>query len=420
MVVMFGERFQCLSNQDALEGESRFSAFDTQLQTDVDLRVLRPGVSSSKRKRFVEEASALASLPLPGIQRMYDLGESEGSMWMALEHLEGRSCGLLIRQQGPMPEGLCRWVLAQAARALAGAHEAKILHNGISSNRLLIVRNEGLSLKLIGFHHASRTWETDPPDIDRSDVYYASPERLMQDPFDERSDIYSLGIALYEMAVGVAPFTRGDLVYHHLHSTPPALLTYRPELSPELVHIVMRCLEKDPAQRYASCRDIISDLNILEASDAMGERPSLIEEIVVEGFPRLGTARLRPLGEWPHPTLPWSLDDLDAVLSWLFYPEEMLRSEPSPGEVTGQRVRIGFSVRFGSRRYKQLWDMSKQLLELYLIEDDDELELLAVGSFATQAYWARYHALPSRPAPDADDGSRAAWREALGLTVVPA
>jgi serine/threonine-protein kinase len=147
----------------------------------------------------------------------------------------------------------------QISEALAYAHEKKIVHRDIKPANAMWTRDK--KVKLMDFGLAKVVEEArNHTTVVAGTPYYMSPEQTLGKNIDHRTDIYSLGVAIFEMATGTVPFKEGNIPYHHVHTAPPKIRELRPDLPSTLSDIVERCLEKDPGNRYQSASEILDEV----------------------------------------------------------------------------------------------------------------------------------------------------------------
>lgn len=219
------------------------------------------------RARFLQEAQAAAALHHPNIVEIYEFGEQNGTLFLVMELVEGGSLNTLLhRRKGqPLPLPLAIDLASQVALGLAEAHSHQVIHRDIKPANLLLERPSGgraghehYLIKINDFGLA-RLLEGGIETITGSPVgtlAYMSPEQCAGSKrLDGRSDLYSLGVVLYEMVTGYPPFQingLSDAVYKHMHTPPPSPRQARPALPPELEEIILRCMAKQPEERFAS------------------------------------------------------------------------------------------------------------------------------------------------------------------------
>ena len=252
-----------------------YRACDEHLSRDVALKIFPPGtlVDESARKRFRKEARALSQLSHPNIATLYDFDTQEGVDFLAMEYIGGQGLSERIAA-GPLPEREIAQLGAQLAEGLAAAHAVRVVHCDIKPDNLRIT--EDGRLKIVDFGLARIT---KPPRTDRittssveshtvaGTLPYMAPEQVSSQPLDARTDIYSAGAVLYEMATGKRPFredTNLQLADSILHKplTPPS--RWNDRISPQLEDVILKCLEKDPEDRYATASDLVVDLRALQ------------------------------------------------------------------------------------------------------------------------------------------------------------
>ncbi len=247
-----------------------YRARDTQTGQEVALKLLATGrMSAGDSERFRREARAAVSLDHPNIAKVLEVGEHEGRPFLVLPLYEGETLKKRLdraEEVAPMPVAEIVSIAAQLASALETAHSAGIIHRDLKPANLILTR--GGRVKLLDFGLAFWEGSTRLTDSDGAvgTVAYMAPEQLRGEEVDARADLWAFGAVLYEMLAGRSPFTRGpqeslqDLMLTILEKEPPALAELRPETPPVLAAIVARCLQKDPAARFANAGEIVEAL----------------------------------------------------------------------------------------------------------------------------------------------------------------
>src|SRR5690606_2342519 len=199
------------------------------------------------------EARVLAELDHANIVELYDFVRRDDRMWMVLEHVDGWSLEEILRQAGRLPEPAAVSIALEVARALAHAHEKGLFHRAVQPRNVLVSRRGDVKLTNFSVAAGARL-ETAPELLDGGATYtgpaYMSPEQILGEPPDPRSDLFSLGVVLYEMLAGERPFKAPDERNEALRirSEPPPPLGRRVSgLLPALERVVLRCLEKMPS-----------------------------------------------------------------------------------------------------------------------------------------------------------------------------
>ena len=256
-----------------------YRAYDEKLERDLAIKVLIPGALNDEaaRKRFRNEARILSRLNHPSIQTIHDFESFEGHDFLISELVPGVSLDARLRS-GALPENELTHLGYQLAQGLAAAHAAGVLHRDLKPANLRVTSDGRLKILDFGLatlsHEAVLTLSTtltmaDAPAGVAGTLPYMSPEQLLGEEVDQRSDIYSTGVTLFELATQRLPFTDPlvpKLTNAILHQVPPALRPLAPKLSPEFERIVLKCLEKDPELRYQSAKELASDLRRLEVA----------------------------------------------------------------------------------------------------------------------------------------------------------
>ena len=247
-----------------------YKAKDRLLNRFVAIKILKPEFISDQKfiESFRRESQNAASMSHPNIVNIYDVGREGNIHYIVMELIEGRALSDYIREQGPMAYPKVIALSKQIASALAFAHKNHIIHRDVKPHNVMITPNGTAKITDFGIAKAvNAATIVDNTDGIVGSVHYFSPEQARGGYVDEKSDIYSLGIVMYEMLTGQVPFD-GDnpvnIALQHINSemTPPSQLV--DGVPPALEHIIMKCCDKYPVNRYASADDLIEALNNLE------------------------------------------------------------------------------------------------------------------------------------------------------------
>jgi serine/threonine protein kinase/formylglycine-generating enzyme required for sulfatase activity/cephalosporin-C deacetylase-like acetyl esterase len=254
-----------------------YLAQDTSLGRQVALKLLPVHLTGDKDRvrRFKQEARAASALNHPNILTIHEIGEADGHHFIATEFIEGETLRRRLKESR-IEIGAALDVALQVASALAAAHAKGIVHRDIKPDNIML-RHDGY-VKVLDFGLAKLTekptanleasmWAETQPGVVFGTVQYMSPEQARGQEVDGRTDIWSLGVVLYEVVSGRAPHgggSAGDMIASILEREPPPLTSHTPEAPSELERIVHKCLKKDREQRYQSMEEILDDLKRLK------------------------------------------------------------------------------------------------------------------------------------------------------------
>ena len=260
-----------------------FCAEDMKLGRNVALKVLPSEFAEDSKRlgRFQREARLASNLNHPNVTHIYEVGEENGIHYIAMEYVEGITLQEKLKN-GPLPYSELLRIALQVAEGLQTAHEAGIVHRDVKPANIMM--NSKDQVKILDFGLAKQDW-SGRPDIDHisteaytqagtllGTVYYMSPEQALGKEVDQRSDIFSFGAVLYEMATGRRPFEGPNVtatIAQILATQPPAPVRVNPQLNEGLSHIIERCLRKNRDERYPSVDDLLRDLRSIHSTGGM-------------------------------------------------------------------------------------------------------------------------------------------------------
>ena len=262
-----------------------YLAEDPRLDRTIAIKILPREVSSNpdRMRRFVREARAASALKHPNVAHIYEIGECDGTQFIAMEYVEGQTLAARIGSR-PLATAEILDIAIQVADALEEAHSKGITHRDIKpANLMLTARGQ---VKVLDFGVAKvthpegqskssdcSTWAKTEAGALLGTVEYMSPEQVLGKEVDHRTDIFSLGVVLYEMATGRSPLSgasTSETMDRILHAQPDAIARFNHNVPSELERIVRKCLEKDRERRYQSARELLIDLrNLKRDTDAL-------------------------------------------------------------------------------------------------------------------------------------------------------
>ncbi len=314
---VLNERFTILEPIGSGGMAKVYKAIQSPLDRIVALKVLNPTFANGKdpefRKRFFLEASLTSKLHHPNTITVIDYGHTpDGIYYIAMEYLEGQTLAQLLTKSGAMPWGRCLVIAEQICRSLREAHRLHVIHRDLKPSNVMLLSNypEADMVKVLDFGlvksflpKKDNAVDLERPaplpqqngkgdaEITRGGVFFGSPQYMApeqsKNQADQRTDIYSLGALLYHMIAGRPPFWAKDsveIILKHLHEPVPRISAIRPdlELPPEVEAIVMKCLEKDPAQRFPSMDAVLEAIRQPTVSAASWE-PMLESAALLSG-----------------------------------------------------------------------------------------------------------------------------------------
>ena len=241
-----------------------YKAKDTKLDRTVALKFLLAELTSDKeaKHRFIQEAKAAAALNHPQICTIYEIEEANDRTFIAMEFVEGQSLKEKLKEE-PLDIDQAREIAIQVAEGLKEAHEKGIVHRDIKPANIMLTHKG--QAKITDFGLAKLSWGVDLTKTSAimGTVAYMSPEQAKGEDVDHRTDIWSLGVMLFEMLTGERPFTKGHeqaLIYSILNEEPISLISLRPDVPEHLQQVVEKALEKDKNGRYRNIEDFIQEL----------------------------------------------------------------------------------------------------------------------------------------------------------------
>jgi len=213
--------------------------------------------------RFYQEAKAAGRLSHPNIVTIYDVGKSGDNAFIAMEFLEGRELRDILDDGRRLPVDQVLDLVAQVARGLAYAHENGVVHRDVKPSNIMVVRDDHVKITDFGIARMATSAVRTQTGMVLGSPKYMSPEQVMGKKIDQRSDVFSLGVMLYEMLAGKAPFLGENInaiMYQTLHTVPPPPSTLNPAVPEMLDFIVAKALAKDLDDRYPDASEFALDL----------------------------------------------------------------------------------------------------------------------------------------------------------------
>jgi serine/threonine protein kinase/tetratricopeptide (TPR) repeat protein len=250
-----------------------YKAYDKELDRTIALKILQPELTSDPNamQRFKQELLLASRISHKNILRIHDLGEADGVKFISMALVEGEDLHHLLRTEGRLPVERALNIAQQLCEALDAAHSEGVVHRDLKPQNILMGKNDHVYVVDFGL---AKSLEASSAGMTRTGQYlgtprYMAPEQVEAKPVDNRTDLYALGLILFEMVTGDEPF-KGDstlqIMYRRVKEKPPNPKNLNPELPDYLVRIILRCLEREPSRRYANAAEVLADLRAAHAT----------------------------------------------------------------------------------------------------------------------------------------------------------
>lgn len=237
----------------------------------VAIKILSPELCEDAEvvERFEREAVTAARLDHPNIVRIHDVDEEGGMPFLVMEYVDGENLETMLKREKTLPVRSAVWIAREVASALAHAHEVDVIHRDIKPGNILIAADGRVKITDFGLaKDLGKPDETAAEGLVLGTPYYVSPEQARGERLDGRTDLYSLGVTLYAMLTGARPFdgrTASSVIRKHVFAPRPSLLAHRPALARPVAGIVRKMIAQSRADRYASARALLKDLDLFLA-----------------------------------------------------------------------------------------------------------------------------------------------------------
>ena len=270
---LIGDRFRLEEKVGSGGMSSVYRAFDPTLERRVAIKLMHRDISSDpdQLERFRREARAVAQMNHPHVVTVIDAGEDDGAPYIVFEYVEGETLKERIRRLGRLPVSEAVAYAIEIGRALENAHAHKLVHRDVKPQNVLIARDGRAKVTDFGIARSMEAQGLTAPGRVLGTTDYVSPEQALGHEVTEQSDIYSLGIVLYEMLTGEVPFkadTQVAVAMQHVREPLPDVQRRRPEISAALAAVVERATAKEVDNRYATVDEMVHDLEEVLAIEA--------------------------------------------------------------------------------------------------------------------------------------------------------
>ncbi len=246
-----------------------YKAFDKDINENVALKIIRPEIASNTQiiARFQNELKMARKIAHRNVCKMYDLGKDGDTKYISMEFVPGEDLKTTLKRMGPLTIGKAIYVAKQVCEGLAEAHRIGVIHRDLKPRNIMVDREGNTRIMDFGIAASHEVKEITDSRIMLGTPHYMSPEQVSGKPTDQRSDIYSLGVIMFEMVTGQVPFdgdTTISIALKHRSEQPPdpGEINYR--IPDAFSQLILKCLEKDKDKRYQSANEVLSDLRKIE------------------------------------------------------------------------------------------------------------------------------------------------------------
>ena len=273
----FAGRYQIIEELGSGGMGKVYKAYDTEVKEKVAIKLIRPEVAADPRtiERFRNELKLARRIRHPRVCQMFDLSQERGTYYIAMEYVSGEDLKSFLRRSKELAVGTALAIARQVCEGLAEAHKTGVVHRDLKPSNIMIDREGNARIMDFGIARSLETKKITGAGVMIGTPEYMSPEQVEGKETDRRSDIYSLGVILFEMTTGRLPFegdTALSIAVKHKTEAPPDPRKLAPKISDELGRLILRCLEKDREKRFQNAEEVLSEIGRIEQEVPASER----------------------------------------------------------------------------------------------------------------------------------------------------
>lgn len=272
------DRYQIIKNVGEGGMANVFLAYDTILDRNVAIKVLRGDLAADEKfvRRFQREALSASSLAHPNIVEVYDVGEDNGQYYIVMEYVEGKHLKQLLKKRSNLTVGEVVDIMLQITEGMAAAHDSYIIHRDIKPQNILIIENGLVKITDFGIAMAINSTQLTQTNSVMGSVHYLPPEQASGKGSSLKSDIYSMGILMYELLSGNLPY-KGDnaveIALKHMKEELPDIKELLPNIPQSVENVILKATNKNPKNRYNDAREMNEDLKTVLTDERLNEPP---------------------------------------------------------------------------------------------------------------------------------------------------
>ena len=372
----FAERYQIIEELGKGGMGSVYKVLDNEINEKIALKLIKPEIASDKKtiERFRNELKIARKIGHKHVCRMFHLGKHEGTHFITMEYLPGEDLKSFIRRSGQLTAGKSISIAIQVFQGLAEAHKAGVIHRDLKPQNIMIDKLGNAHIMDFGIARALKTKGITTEGVMVGTPHYMSPEQVEGKEADERSDIYSMGVILFEMVTGQVPFegeTTLSIALKHKTEAPPHPEEFNPQIPEALSRLILKCMEKDRESRYQDVEQLISELRVIEQSLSTRDR-------VIPGM-KSTDSRLKPaspkMKTFLIPTIVTLSLAVIGVTSWLLF----FRGDPKPPPSTPPKKEELLISGLENLKNKKYLEALKQFFEILYADPKNQEAQSKIG-----------------------------------------